>query len=237
MENWRNVREKYIICTWHHLRCEMKAKSQKNNKKSGFTPFRDGYAPKDFFSAIVWKGKKCNSGKRQFLTGFTLIELLVVIAIIGVLASVVMVALNNSRIKARDAKRVSDIQQIAKAAEWFYDSQGKYPYGTPGGPLWADHWTYFSQCIESGTNCGFTVNGYTTSMAKVPQDPLFKAGSDAWTYYTGWENRAENNLILRARLEDTNNPSLASDADGGWRNASDGGCNDPWYCVKINWPY
>jgi len=169
--------------------------------------------------------------------GFTLIELLVVISIIGLLASVVLVALNSARTKARDAKRVADLQQIAKAAELFYDSQNKYPYATPGGPLWADHWAYFSQCLESGTSCGFVVSNYTSPISKVPQDPLFIAGSDAWTYYTGWDSRAPNNLILRARLEEANNPALKSDADGGWRNSGDGGCDDPWYCIKINWPF
>jgi prepilin-type N-terminal cleavage/methylation domain-containing protein len=47
--------------------------------------------------------------------GFTLIELLVVIAIIGVLSSVVLASLNTARAKARDARRVSDLQEIRNA--------------------------------------------------------------------------------------------------------------------------
>lgn len=59
--------------------------------------------------------------------GFTLIELLVVIAIIAVLSSVVLVNLNNSRTRARDANRVSDIKQLQNALELYRNTFKKYP--------------------------------------------------------------------------------------------------------------
>ena len=64
---------------------------------------------------------------RRFKDGFTLIELLVVIAIIGVLASIVLAALNTARSKARDANRVAEMQQISKALTLYYDDNGSYP--------------------------------------------------------------------------------------------------------------
>ena len=60
--------------------------------------------------------------------GFTLIELLVVIAIIGVLSSIVLVSLNTSRAKARDAQRVSHLREAQKALETYAnDNGGSYP--------------------------------------------------------------------------------------------------------------
>lgn len=57
--------------------------------------------------------------KKDFKSGFTLIELLVVIAIIGILASVVVVALGGGKEKSRDAVRAGDLKSLAQAAEQY----------------------------------------------------------------------------------------------------------------------
>ena len=59
--------------------------------------------------------------------GFTLIELLVVIAIIGILASVVLVALNSSRNSAKVAQAASNQKQFILALQLYYSDVGFYP--------------------------------------------------------------------------------------------------------------
>jgi prepilin-type N-terminal cleavage/methylation domain-containing protein len=71
--------------------------------------------------------------------GFTLIELLVVIAIIGILSATVLVSLNTTRLKARDARRLSDMQQIQTALELYYfDNGGNYPAPESGNGSWEE---------------------------------------------------------------------------------------------------
>jgi len=65
--------------------------------------------------------------------GFTLIELLVVIAVLGILASVVLVAINpGERInEANDAGKKSDVGQVATALEsYFTNNNGSYTGAT-----------------------------------------------------------------------------------------------------------
>ena len=58
---------------------------------------------------------------------FTLIELLVVIAIIALLSTLSVIALNSARVKARDARRISDIRTIRTALDMYYNTEARYP--------------------------------------------------------------------------------------------------------------
>lgn len=59
--------------------------------------------------------------------GFTLIELLVVVSIIGVLATIIITSLGDTRARARDAQRDQDMRSIQNALELYYADNGRYP--------------------------------------------------------------------------------------------------------------
>ncbi|RJR25462.1 type II secretion system protein [Candidatus Microgenomates bacterium] len=59
--------------------------------------------------------------------GFTLIELLVVIAILGILSVIGLSSFRASQAKARDAKRKSDLQQLQRALEMYFNDHRQYP--------------------------------------------------------------------------------------------------------------
>jgi len=65
--------------------------------------------------------------KNSTRSGFTLIELLVVVAIIGIIASIVMVALSDSREHSRNVARVAQIKEYQKAFDLYYSDTGHYP--------------------------------------------------------------------------------------------------------------
>jgi general secretion pathway protein G len=106
--------------------------------------------------------------------GFTLIELLVVIAIIGLLSTLAVVALNNARVKSRDARRVSDIKQVQTALELYMNDVGEYPQTVPAAAE-CNGTAVIGEpsgcCLSSGSGIADSCSG-TTYMAQIPADPL-----------------------------------------------------------------
>lgn len=78
---------------------------------------------------------------KDFGRAFTLIELIVVIMIIGLLSAVASVTYNSTRRSARDAKRKSDIDNIAASLETYALRNGSYPsvlVGATSQEKWRD---------------------------------------------------------------------------------------------------
>lgn len=105
--------------------------------------------------------------------GFTLIELLVVIAIIGMLSTVVLASLNGARAKARDARRIADLKQIAAALEVYYLYNNAYPIGG-----------YNGQCASwGGLAADLVIPGLVpTYLASLPADPGMRAADNVNCY-------------------------------------------------------
>jgi prepilin-type N-terminal cleavage/methylation domain-containing protein len=118
--------------------------------------------------------------------GFTLIELLVVIAIIGLLSTLAVVALNSARAKARDAKRISDVNQIRTALELYLNDQQAYPVAA--SPITLGDDTH--DCLAATTAAGFVDNEDTDDCASpymglVPSNPTPNGAAYQYTSANG----------------------------------------------------
>jgi general secretion pathway protein G len=152
--------------------------------------------------------------KKLHARGFTLIELLVVIAIIGMLAAIVLASLNSARVKSRDARRLSDISELQKAVELYYNDNQVYP--------------------NALTVATLVTPGY---MSVIPTDP-----STAAAYkYAGLSTSVGgtcSSYHLGATLETASNSALSADADAAATanicagSAADFAGTDPVYDVK-----
>jgi len=163
--------------------------------------------------------------------GFTLVELLVVVSIVAFLAAMAIGNLGISRIKARDARRSSDLKQIANALNVFYDRQNSYPR-VSGSGAWSEIWDRMADCLAKGTDCGFTPVEFQPIMTSVPRDP---SGGSKTYFYWYCDNGQKYRLL--AILERNDATFLNGDLDGNFYQ-TDARCQDAakGYCVgSENW--
>ncbi|MBU1127348.1 type II secretion system GspH family protein [Patescibacteria group bacterium] len=137
--------------------------------------------------------------------GFTLIELLIVMAIIGILASIGLVSFRSSQAKARDAQRKSDLSQMQRALEAYFNDKGEYPE-VDSLPLAGDEW------IDTDVDDG------TLYMKSFPADPK------SYTYL--YERPTTTSYEIYAYLENLSDGSItACVVDSGKDCSAPGDCN------------
>jgi prepilin-type N-terminal cleavage/methylation domain-containing protein len=65
--------------------------------------------------------------------GFTIVELLIVVIVIGILASISIVAYTGVQSRAKDSVVSSNIAQVTKALEIYYQRTNSYPKSAEWG--------------------------------------------------------------------------------------------------------
>ncbi len=102
------------------------------------------------------------------IKGFTLIELIVVFGILAMMSVALLATLNPlSQIqKANDSKRKSDLAQIQRALETYYQDNDGYPLSTSGYQIpshaWGTSWNPYMNLLPKDPNASYKYAYYSS---------------------------------------------------------------------------
>lgn len=139
-----------------------------------------------------------NPRLRALRNGFTLIELLIAIVIISLLVGIGITSFLSSQIKSRDSQRKSDLANVARSLEMYYNDKGRYPNATGGlinGIEWGSE--FRDDAVTNGA----------IYMVKLPSDP----GSSTYYYSIDTNGTA---FRIYALLENDKDKAVPLDGDG-----------------------
>lgn len=148
--------------------------------------------------------------KNNLKSGFTIVELLIVIVVIGILAALVLNSFSQAQAKARDSKRMTDLQALRKYAAAYAAENGESPKSSQG--CWAARSYLVGGECEDFANFG-DITKYMGSNG-LPKDPK-NDSTYFYMYYKGQKVNATGDgatggtladFVLVARLETSNKP-------------------------------
>jgi type II secretory pathway pseudopilin PulG len=160
--------------------------------------------------------------------GLTLLEFVIVLGVLVFLALLFSISLRTSQAQIRDTQRVTDINAIQTAVEFYFNAHGAYPAPTSeqGNP-WGTLDELLSPYLPDGL---------------MPTPPTSK---ETYVYFFSGENPQQ--YMIAARLDQSSNKNLSNDNDGAFPSndtikegagvLSSGAaitslsCADPVYCV------
>lgn len=163
------------------------------------------------FSAQMKKKFLIFNFQFQISKGFTLIELLIVIAVLGILAAVVLVAINplEQLARGRDAGRKNTVGQLATAVQAYYTSRNaQYPPETPS--------TWINGLVSSGElKTAPALISYSGGIAKCTPPSPGTDGSEQNGYCYDYDSPpGTNDAIIWVRLESTVENSNCPSGEG-----------------------
>lgn len=171
-----------------------------------------------------------NVASKRGLRGFTLIELLVVIAIIGLLSSVVLASLSSARTKARDARRLSDLNQMRVALELYRDKNGQYPSSSLSG---SGCWWIWESGNTNGGGSFLSALIADGSMPSVPKESTIAGCTYRYSYFNTSNTAcgpAGNYAVVLVTMEGTAPDSCRPQCTTGW---GWGEPTDPTACFYV----
>lgn len=151
---------------------------------------------------------------KYYKKGFTLIELLVVVSIVGLLSSVVLSSLRTARMKARDTKRIAQINSLNTALQLSYDdNNGVYlECDAPSNTGGCDLLNFFGPgtMADSSLDGNFMTLLQPKYMSSSPIDPVNSLSQGYFYVFSSGTFQGNNwDYIIAAHIENPNDPALS----------------------------